>query len=809
MTAELANLKVENANLKLKIAELTQEKDKYKKLFDVSGDALSIIDLDSGRFIECNQSAIDLHGVESEANFLSLRPSDLSPEFQPCGRRSDEKAGEYITNAVTLGPQVFQWQHARLDGSVFPCLVSLTGIPIGDKNLVLAIGRDISDLVKAQNDLHDVASQKLQFEEAYLGAKAKFEKFVDLAPVGIAINSIDDGSFQFVNQEFGRITGYSIEELNKMDYWQLTPKKYEKQELEQLDALNNVGCYGPYQKEYIHKNGHTYPVLLSGIKMTDSQNETFIWSVVQDMSQQKAIEQQIQLSKDKADSLALRMQLANDSAGIGVWEWDLVSGELVWDNWMYKLYGISESDFSGAYDAWVNSVHPEDVEVAKTKLESAINGQGVYDPEFRVVHPNGDIRTMKASAEILKNNDGLPIKVVGVNYDVTDKVNAISLLSEAKLAAENAVKAKSDFLANMSHEIRTPMNAILGGLQLLTNTSLPPELKTVLKNAAFSAQSLLTIINDILDYSKIESKSLNLENIQFSLSEVLESIRYDLDSVVSNKNIDFIINKNASFKEYWLGDLVRVKQIILNLASNAVKFTEQGRVVINASSAPYHGKSAIYLEVIDSGIGMSEEATQRVFERFVQADTSTTRRFGGTGLGMSITSNLINMMGGEIEIKSVKGQGTSVTVILPLDEVDFAIKNEAKKSLSAPNLKNFKLLIAEDNPMNKVLIESILKVTHADLTIVENGQEAIEAVERQEFDLVLMDIHMPVMDGVEAQRLLKAKVPDLPVVALTANVMKEDIDKYLALGFKSHIAKPIDINGLYGTLGHYCKLAQK
>lgn len=796
-------LELEVKQLREQLNKAKLERDKYKKLFDISADALSIIDLGTGRFIECNQSAIDMHGVESSSKFLNLTPSDLSPEFQPCGRRSDEMAGEYIGNTITEGSQVFQWTHTRLDGTTFPCLVSLTYIALDEQNHILAIGRDISELVHTQNQLDIAESDASRLKRAYSEEKEKFEKFVDLATVGIAINNISDGSFEFVNQEFSKITGYSIEELNQMDYWQLTPISYEKQEQAQLESLAEHGHYGPYLKEYIHKNGTNVPVLLSGIKITDRNDETVIWSVVQDMTLQKENEQKIQEAKEKADALALRMQLANDSAEIGIWEWNLRTGELNWDEWMYKLYGINESEFSGAYEAWVNSVHPDDIDSAKSALETAIRGEGVYDPEFRVVHPNGDIKVIKASAEVIRDTDGKAVKVIGVNYDVTEKVNAIQVLYEAKLAAENAVKAKSDFLANMSHEIRTPMNAILGGLQLLQDTKLSRELKTVLSNASFSAQSLLTIINDILDYSKIESNNLQLEHIQFSLTEVLESVKYDLDGQVSNKQVQFIVNKGERYKDYWLGDLVRVKQIILNLASNAVKFTEKGSVKVNIDSRPYSGKDAIYIQVIDSGIGMTEEAAQRIFERFAQADTSTTRKYGGTGLGMSITTNLIKMMGGEIDVQSQLDKGTTVSVILPLQEVDMVSKEKAKKSLSAPDLSSKQILVAEDNAINQVLIQSMLKSTKAKVTIVENGQLAIDEVKKGSYDIVLMDIHMPEMDGVEAQKQLKQLFPKLPVIALTANVMKDDVENYIQQGFVAHIAKPIDINQLYGSLKHF------
>ena len=800
MPASKNNLEQENTKLKRAIAELTYERDKYKKIFDASADAYSVIDISSGKFIECNQAAIDMHGVNSMGNFLNLSPADLSPELQPCGNRSDVLAKAHINCAIEQGFHSFKWIHSRLDGTTFNCLVNLTGLFIEGSQLILAVGRDISDIEIAQKQISTEASEKQRFKQAFLGEKEKFEKFVDLAPVGIAINSISDGSFEFVNEEFGRITGYSVDELNQMDYWQLTPEKYEKQEHEQLELLAKYGQYGPYQKEYIHKNGNVYPVLLSGIKITDSKGETFIWSVVQDIAHQKQSEQQIKTAKEKVDSFALRMQLANDSAGIGVWELDLKTEKLVWDSWMYKLYGISELEFSCTYQAWLDRVHVDDVEHNERMLDEAINGVGIYDPEFRVVHPDGNIRTIKASAEILRDSHGAAIKVVGVNYDVTEKVDAIRKLFDAKLAAENAAQSKSDFLANMSHEIRTPMNAILGGLQLLENTSLPDELRAVLKNASYSGQSLLTIINDILDYSKIDSNQLQLEKASFSLTEVLDSITYDLDSLVSEKRIGFTVNKDESYNEYWMGDLVRVKQIILNLSSNAVKFTDKGSVKINASSKVFEGKEAIYLEVVDSGIGMSKEVTEHIFERFTQADSSTTRKYGGTGLGMSITISLVKMMGGEIDIQSKQGLGTTVTIKLPLPKANNIADKAPKKSFKAPNLKGKKILIAEDNNINQVLIKAMMAKTNADITIVENGLLAFEAVQLELFDLVFMDIHMPVMDGIEANQQIKTILPNLPIIALTANVMDKDVKHYYQQGFIFHVPKPIDINELYGTL---------
>ncbi|NKC21445.1 MULTISPECIES: PAS domain S-box protein [Pseudoalteromonas] len=797
-------LEKEIQSLKSQLAEASFERDKYKKLFEASGDALSILDINTGKFTECNQAAVRLHGIESKSKFLTLTPADISPEYQPCGRASEELAMEHVSKSLTEGPQLFPWSHSNTQGETFPCLISLTAVQIQGKQLVVAIGRDISELHSAKEQLKKANTNIKRYKAAYQKEKMKFERFVNAAPIGIAVNSLKDGAFHYVNDEFSKMTGYSVDELNNIDYWKITPPKYQEEEQKQLINLKAQGRYGPYKKEYIHKSGHTFHVLLSGIKVTDDNNEDFIWSVIQDISRQKETEEQLKNARNQADSLALRMQLANNSAQIGVWEWDLVTSELIWDELMFKLYGISESQFTQVYDAWASAVHPDDIEFASAQLQAAIDGTGVYEPEFRVVHPNGEVRTIKASAEVIRSN-GKAIKVVGVNYDVTEKIEAIRISETARLAAEHSSKAKSDFLANMSHEIRTPMNAILGGLQLLENANLEPDLGKVLANAVFSAKSLLTIINDILDYSKIESNKIELESTEISILDILDSVKYDLDALVSNKGIDFVISADDSFEDGWIGDLVRVKQIILNLASNAVKFTNKGEVKIIASCQSYNNEKAIYLSVQDSGIGMDEDAQKRIFERFSQADTSTTREYGGTGLGMSITVSLIKLMNGKINLFSEAGKGTTVNIILPLDKIKTQSKPVRTKSFTPPNLKHTRILIAEDNKINQILIKTMLKETNATAVVVDNGRLAIEALKEQAFDLVLMDIHMPFMDGVDAIKAIRNEGNPIPVIALTANVMVEDVKHYLEIGFDAHIAKPIELPILYGALASFVK----
>ncbi|MEI5638030.1 MULTISPECIES: PAS domain-containing hybrid sensor histidine kinase/response regulator [unclassified Pseudoalteromonas] len=555
--------------------------------------------------------------------------------------------------------------------------------------------------------------------------------------------------------------------------------------------------------ELVTYKGNSIWVKALGKPMFENEECVGLFGVFQDITRQKEIEQKEKLMRERAEAESIRLQLANDALGLGVWEWDLKTDELHWDDWMYELYGIDKAKFSGAFDAWESAVYPDDIDKTKALLNKAIRENVAFDTQFRITGTGGETKHIKANAKVIHDDSQNAVRVVGVNYDITERVNTLEVLESEKLKAESAAQAKTEFLANMSHEIRTPMNAILGGLQLLQQLNLSDNNSKVLDNAAFSAQSLLSIINDILDFSKIESNKLVIEKAPFSVVEVLESVKYDVDALVSNKAIDLIITMNKSVSEHWVGDIVRVKQIILNLVTNAVKFTNQGSVEIKLSTHKQQGRQALKVEVIDTGIGMSTDMQSKIFDRFTQADASTTRKHGGTGLGMSITLSLVKLMGGEIELTSKEGLGTSVTVILPLDKTSLINKNQRIKHLNAPVLLGKKVLIAEDNKINQVVIRSMLEPTNAALTIVENGVEALHAVKSENFDLILMDIHMPEMDGKEAQLEIAKINPNIPVVALTANVMPEDVACYLNQGFVYHLAKPLDMNLLYGVIKNY------
>ncbi|MBU2881702.1 ABC transporter substrate-binding protein [Psychrosphaera sp. B3R10] len=390
--------------------------------------------------------------------------------------------------------------------------------------------------------------------------------------------------------------------------------------------------------------------------------------------------------------------------------------------------------------------------------------------------------------ELEQNNNKLQENLTLLEYSNRE-------LALAKQAADKASSAKSLFLANMSHEIRTPMNGILGTLQLLKQQPQNDESSQLLSDASLSSRALLTIINDILDFSKIEAGKLSIENVPFDLNAILQSVESSLKPDIEEKGLQFNIEKKDSYLRYWSGDSVRVKQILLNIVSNAVKFTEQGAVNITLAKSV---QNYLEIKISDSGIGMSDQHLHNLFSRFEQADKSTTRKFGGTGLGMAITKSLVDIMNGTIDVKSELGKGTVFTILLPLKHVEqheIGAKHEPK--LTLPKLEKLTAILAEDNKINQTIFLSMMKGTGIQIRVANNGQEAVDLVADSVPDVIFMDIQMPIMDGMEACTIIKKSHPEIKVIAVTANVMDEDIEMYFAGDFDYYLAKPIELSQLY------------
>ena len=519
-----------------------------------------------------------------------------------------------------------------------------------------------------------------------------------------------------------------------------------------------------------------------------------------------------------------RLELALRAANEGLWDWDMRTNEVYFNDQWYVMLGYEPGELPMVLDTWKALAHPEDLDVALAEIGRYMAGDcDRYCSEHRMRTKGGDWKWILDIGEITERDDeGNPLRMIGVHIDMDRQKRAEEQLERAKIEAEAANRAKSGFLTNMSHEIRTPMTAILGFAEILADPSLDERSRrTHVATIQRNGQHLLAIINDVLDLSKIEAGRMSVECIDTDVAALVSDSVDLLRPRAAERGISLDVEYLGPIVESVKTDPTRLRQILFNIVGNAIKFTEHGGVQVRLRTDRRGDRGVVRLDVIDSGIGIDDSQIASLFEPFSQLDSSTTREYGGTGLGLTISRRLARLMGGEISVHSSAGQGAmfSVVITVAMDEGTPArLRPTAperaltKQDVSAPMLSG-RILLAEDGPDNQRLISFLLRRAGADVDIASDGEQAVAmataaAENARAYDLILMDIQMPKLDGRDATRQLRARGVSTPIIALTAHAMDTHKQEAVAIGCDDFQVKPIDRHALLEACRRWMRRVQ-
>ena len=521
-----------------------------------------------------------------------------------------------------------------------------------------------------------------------------------------------------------------------------------------------------------------------------------------DITERKQVEQALAASEEKFRELAENIREV-------FWIMSPTTNETLYISPAYEqVWGRSCESLYQDPMSFIEAVHPDDLEEAHQWFARQLAGEHI-DAEYRIRTPDGQEKWIRDRAFPIRDQAGTLMRVVGIAEEITERKHYEKELIQAREGSDAANQAKSRFLANMSHEIRTPMNGVLGMVQLLLETELTPEQRRYATVAQSSGRTLLLLIDNILDISKVEARKIVLENLSFNLRDTVEEVIQLLQVQATGKGISIKWSLSAEIPRLLRGDVHRLRQVLNNLGSNALKFTEHGEVTLDGVLEGQGENSAtVRFTVTDTGIGMRPDQLATLFRPFTQADASTTRKYGGTGLGLAISQQLVELMGGTLGVDSHEGQGSAFgfTAVFALATEEGADCQQPLAShhpqqedplVTCNRTQGARILVAEDNAVNREVALGLLRKLGYQPTAVANGFEAVEAVRHGGYDLVLMDCEMPVMDGFDATRRIRgSERPNMPIIALTADAMPGDRDRCLREGMNAYLSKPVDLRQL-------------
>jgi PAS domain S-box-containing protein len=631
---------------------------------------------------------------------------------------------------------------------------------------------------------------------------ADLKEFIDSLRIGICRTTFGtNAEFLFVNAAFADMLKFKKIELigakvsdvffDRRKFYDIIARLRKGEELDRVEVVLKG------------KRGVPIPSSISISVEDDRRGQPkFLDFVFEDITKQKEHEKDLVRSKE-----LFKVVFDHSAAAITVTGQD--EKIVAWNPFAEQMLEMTREDL---FNKPVKDLYPvrEWQKIRKLKIRQKVSLSGIMTQVYK---RDGTVLDVDASLSVVKDSQGKVIGSIGIMRDITKQIRIQEMLLQAKLAAEEANSSKSLFLAKMSHELRTPMNAVLGMLDLTLDTQLTPEQKDNLKVAKEAASSLLELLNDILDLSKAEAGKITVESLEISPREVVQSVCKGLAVLAQSKGLDLRQSVAEDVPNLIMGDPTRIRQIIINLVNNAIKFTHKGHVEIALKQLSRKDRECeLMFSVRDTGIGIPKERQGALFEIFTQVDEKTTRRYGGTGLGLAISKKLVEMMGGRIWVESEEGQGSSFNFIvkLPVSETSTAYvaqqaaQPEAGGAAQKDGVGKLHILMAEDNRVNQLITQRILEKWGWEVVTANNGKEALDVLGKSHFDLILMDDHMPEMSGVEATQIIRNEEKQtgmhMPIVAMTANAMTGDREKYISLGMDDYVSKPIDRELLFQTI---------
>lgn len=636
-------------------------------------------------------------------------------------------------------------------------------------------------------DLTERREKEAALEEALVHKRAIVETALDCIIV------IDDaGCVTEFNPAAEKTFGYAKKDILGQSLAEtIVPKSYRAAHTKGLARYAETGI--PHvvgrrvEIEACRADGSLFPVELS-ITPVQVGERRFFSAYLRDISERVRDRKEL----ERKESL---LATALDLAELGSFEWDVKADNIIWSDQTYQIVGIDQNIQRINLDSYWQHIHKDDAVMVRRALDKALQDREDYMIEHRLVRPDGAIRFVAARGRVQLHEDGSVEKIVGTIQDVTnDREREIDLRTAIE-AAEVANAAKSDFLATISHEIRTPLNGVLGTLNLLDETPLDAEQKQYAKTALNSGEHLLTLINDILDLSKFEAGQFQLEMSPLNPRDLATSIGELLNAEIDRKGLSFSVKSSNNLPHAIVSDATRLNQIMLNLVSNAVKFTDEGRVDLSLDWEGTGDEGHLIVAVNDTGIGIAQENQATLFNRFTQVESSTSRHYEGTGLGLAICWQIAELLGGRIAVESELGQGSCFTVRIPSKAVRTIEKKAKTTQELKPTTLHGRILLAEDSQTNAMVATAILRKKGLRVDHVSDGLEALDALKARHYDLILMDVSMPGMDGLDATRSIRngeVGASDIPILAMTAHAGDRSMVECRDVGMNDFVLKPFD-----------------